>query len=689
MTFAAKRLRVGCVTLRRSRNALAVYMKEKLKLVVRRVILWACPEILSTFLTREARLGFVNAAKLIASNDVRGEEDSALCGITSPGAHASHATLRASGKSAGHSVPGAHVWVLAALALTTLCAHTRVYAQQGGQASSTTLTGTGAPGGNCGVGSLYVNTATGDLYDCNAGAWNKVNGGGGSAFTGGLGTSFQDVGGISAPANPASGNGRLYFASADSLFHCVTSSGANCFPAGGAGTVTQVTSGNFSPLFNVSVATNTTTPAFSFAGISQTQNLFFASPNGASGNPSFRALVAADVPASANSCAMHQFTISLASGLSVTCAQPVAADIGSIPGSSGQLLFNNAGAIGAEDPIVSYAYINLFNAIAATATQTSSTVRVSTFGQYGTLIVTWASITGSPSGCTIQLRSADSLGNLTNNGSAVAVAPANGTSAILFTPSIYTAAQMQAVYSCSAYPSTGTLSLDFVPSVTVYDSQGPAGSQSSPWWVRPTDGTNNMPMGDASARSIHETIDNADVPTNLAQVNGNAVSTAANGVQKVGIVGNAGAAVDAAIGAAPPANAIQVAGLGSGLTGGEMISPAVADTPKVINISTATTTLIVTGVSGRQVRIGSMILIAAGADNVALIEGSGATCGTGTAGMAGGTTAASGFNLVANQGYTFGSGLGTVFETATAGDSVCIVTSAAVQLSGTAMVSIY
>lgn len=682
---------MGYVTLRRSRNALAVYMKEKLKLVVRRVILWACPEILSTFLTREARLGCVNAAKLIASNDVRGEEDSALGGITSLGAHASHATLRASGKSAGHSVPGAHVWVLAALALTTLCAHTRMYAQQGGQTSSTPQTGSGAPSGNCGVGSLYVNTTTGDLYDCNAGAWNKVNGGGSGAFSGGLGTSFQDATEIAAPANPAAGNDRLWLDSTTHLLACHTSGGANCMPSGGAGTVTQVTSGNFSPLFNVSVATNTTTPAFSFAGISQTQNLFFASPNGASGNPSFRALVAADVPASANSCAAHQFTISLASGLSVTCAQPVAADIGSIPGSTGQLLFNNGGAIGAEDPIVSYAYVNLFNAASATATQTSSTVRVSTFGQYGELIVTWAGITGSPSGCTIQLKSADSLGNLTNNGTAVAVAPANGTSAILFTPSIYTAAQMQAVYACSAYPSTGTLSLDFVPSITVYDSQGPAGSQSSPWWVRPTDGTNSMPMGDASARSIHETIDNADVPTNLAQVNGNAVSTAANGVQKVGIVGNAGASVDGATGAAPPANVVYVGGLGSGATGGDLIGLPVSDTYKVINISTATTTLLISGVAGRKIRIGAIHFIAAGADNVALIEGTTTTtpCDTGTAGVAGGTTAATGYNLVANQGYTFGSGLGTVIQTATAADNLCVVTSAAVQLSGGIDYAIY
>lgn len=71
------------------------------------------------------------------------------------------------------------------------------------------------------------------------------------------------------------------------------------------GTVTSFSAGNFSPLFTTSVATASTTPALSFVAISQSQNLVFASPNGASGNPTFRALVNADFPTSgvsAGSC---------------------------------------------------------------------------------------------------------------------------------------------------------------------------------------------------------------------------------------------------------------------------------------------------------------------------------------------------------------------------------------------------
>jgi uncharacterized protein (DUF4415 family) len=315
-----------------------------------KILLWLRPRIQSVY----TYFGLAGAL-----SDAPAAVQTQASGVGVPGAHQSPASLKNK-----MPPPGAHMWIFAAL-LIAAAAH----AQQGGQTSNVPpLTGSVAPTGNCGVGSLYVNTTTGDLYDCNAGSWSKVNGGASGAFSGGLGTSFQDATEVSAPASPAAGNDRLYLSSATHLLACLTSSGANCMPAGGAGTVTQVTSGNFSPLFNVSVATNTSTPAFSFAGINQSQNLFFASPNGSSGVGAFRAIAAADVPASANNCAAHQFTISLASGLNVTCAQPVAADIGSIPGSSGQLLFNNAGAIGAEDPVISYS-----TPVESTAAWTSAT----------------------------------------------------------------------------------------------------------------------------------------------------------------------------------------------------------------------------------------------------------------------------------------------------------------------------
>jgi hypothetical protein len=77
--------------------------------------------------------------------------------------------------------------------------------------------------------------------------------------------------------------------------------GTTLSAVGGSGTVTTFSAGNLSPLFTTSVANPGTTPALSFAQVSQNQNLVFASPDGAPGNPTFRALVAADVPAPAPS----------------------------------------------------------------------------------------------------------------------------------------------------------------------------------------------------------------------------------------------------------------------------------------------------------------------------------------------------------------------------------------------------
>src|SRR5262245_19145950 len=67
--------------------------------------------------------------------------------------------------------------------------------------------------------------------------------------------------------------------------------------AGGAGTVTSFTAGNLSPLFTTSVATATTTPALTFALVSQSANLLYAAPDGSAGNPSFRALASGDLAA--------------------------------------------------------------------------------------------------------------------------------------------------------------------------------------------------------------------------------------------------------------------------------------------------------------------------------------------------------------------------------------------------------
>jgi hypothetical protein len=77
---------------------------------------------------------------------------------------------------------------------------------------------------------------------------------------------------------------------------CFLNLSSNCNVSSGSGTVTSFSAGSLNPLFTTSVATATTTPALTFARINQAQNLVYASPNGVTGNPSFRAILSADLP---------------------------------------------------------------------------------------------------------------------------------------------------------------------------------------------------------------------------------------------------------------------------------------------------------------------------------------------------------------------------------------------------------
>lgn len=90
-----------------------------------------------------------------------------------------------------------------------------------------------------------------------------------------------------------SSTSKLLWNNTSSVFECGTD-----LNTGSSGTVTSFSAGTLSPLFTTSVSTSTTTPALSFAQISQSPNVVFAGPSsGSSANPAFRSLVAADIPA--------------------------------------------------------------------------------------------------------------------------------------------------------------------------------------------------------------------------------------------------------------------------------------------------------------------------------------------------------------------------------------------------------
>jgi len=95
---------------------------------------------------------------------------------------------------------------------------------------------------------------------------------------------------------------------------------------------------------------------------------------------------------------------------------------------------------------------------------------------------------------------------------------------------------------------------------------------------------------------------------------------------------------------------------------------------------------VITGTASKKTYICSIDIVSATAQNIALVEGTGSTCATNIFGLAGGTTAATGWNLSANGGLTKGGGVGTVYSpsadaNATAAN-VCLLLSSTGQTSG-------
>ncbi len=101
-----------------------------------------------------------------------------------------------------------------------------------------------------------------------------------------------------------------------------------------------------------------------------------------------------------------------------------------------------------------------------------------------------------------------------------------------------------------------------------------------------------------------------------------------------------------------------------------------------ISITTNTTTRIVAPTSAKKTYICYLFLTSAAADNIGIVEGTGGTCGSSTAGVIGGTTAANGPNFAANGGFSIGNGGYAVAATAGTNVDLCLITSAATPLAG-------
>ncbi len=167
----------------------------------------------------------------------------------------------------------------------------------------------------------------------------------------------------------------------------------------------------------------------------------------------------------------------------------------------------------------------------------------------------------------------------------------------------------------------------------------------------------------------------ANSAVNVAQVNGVTVSTG------VGAAGTGTArVVDVASGSTGSAVPTQASYLGANGSG-NLTGIVACDNWTAINQTTGTQ--IITGTSAKKTYICSINLVSATAQNVALVGGTGSVCATSTHAIAGGTTAATGWNLAANGGLAQGSGLGVIMQAGTAADNLCILQSGSGQISGT------
>ena len=105
------------------------------------------------------------------------------------------------------------------------------------------------------------------------------------------------------------------------------------------------------------------------------------------------------------------------------------------------------------------------------------------------------------------------------------------------------------------------------------------------------------------------------------------------------------------------------------------ISPNSANLSAPINISTATTTLLVPASGLTAIYVSAYDIIAGGAGSVTIEYGAGANCSSGTTALTGP------YPLMANSGISKGSGVAPLLK-APPGNALCVVTSTPVQYSG-------
>jgi hypothetical protein len=115
-----------------------------------------------------------------------------------------------------------------------------------------------------------------------------------------------------------------------------------------------------------------------------------------------------------------------------------------------------------------------------------------------------------------------------------------------------------------------------------------------------------------------------------------------------------------------------------------VVDPCKGQTKLFASISQTGNTQLVAGTASKKIYLCSVHVVVAAATNVAVVEGTGSVCATGTAGMSGfgGAAAATGWNFAANGGIALGNGDSSLGAEETAGDNLCVFNSGSGQVSG-------
>lgn len=126
-----------------------------------------------------------------------------------------------------------------------------------------------------------------------------------------------------------------------------------------------------------------------------------------------------------------------------------------------------------------------------------------------------------------------------------------------------------------------------------------------------------------------------------------------------------------------PFNLAQVAGSSS-------LDPCFGTLKTPFSISQTANARVIVGVASKKTYICNFDVVGSDAENITVVEGTGATCGTNTIAMGGfaAATAANGWNFAANGGIAKGAGVGTIGNTTVVADDVCIFQSGAGRVAG-------